>query len=135
MIKVRFKADAHAPLYDSKEFVYEDYENAGVGDIVVVNTRYGFAIAKVSAVNVIEEEYIDKKLQTVKTVLVSEAERLRQLVEKQKKEKELQILANKVAKVNLLEQLGKLLSVEDIAKIKDLSYEELKAFANKVNNL
>ena len=49
MIRVVFKLNKQNG-FDNTSFVYADYEGVLVGDIVVVNTRYGYAVAKVDEV-------------------------------------------------------------------------------------
>jgi len=51
MITVNFK-DNYSNMYGSKDYIYNDFEGIEVGDIAVVNTAQGFAIARVSRINV-----------------------------------------------------------------------------------
>ena len=70
MIKVIFKED-RKDEFNGLEYTYKDYEGAQVGDIVAVDTRYGYAIAKVTQVNIIDTKFVDEQLKEVKTIVCS----------------------------------------------------------------
>ena len=75
MIKVIFKLTKQTGYDDSQEFVYADYEGATVGDIVAVNTRYGYAIAKVVKTDCYDENFSNGRLATVECVIDSQKDR------------------------------------------------------------
>lgn len=83
MVKVRFK-NSYDCGCSAKEYLYQDYEGAEVGDIVAVNTSNGLAIAKVTQIDVIDFDYDISKIKTVVKVIISKKE----LEEKQKQEYE-----------------------------------------------
>lgn len=122
MIKVVFKGQKSLE-FDDQEFTYKDYENAEVGDIVVANTRYGYAIAKV--VEVIDTDNEDKYNATIETVIKSMAEQ-----RKETERKEIQkALAKKVRRMQILHSLERLaFDAEDINIIEDMTDDELKLF-------
>ena len=51
MVKVQFKNN-YENVYGGKEYTYNDYENAAVGDIVAVKTQSGYQIAKDSQIDI-----------------------------------------------------------------------------------
>ena len=71
MIKVQFK-NQYEDTYNNKEYDYADYKDAAVGDIVVVNTRCGYAIARVSQIDALQT--YAGELQTVEKVITTESE-------------------------------------------------------------
>lgn len=75
MIKVQFKNN-YENVYSGREYLYNDYDNAEVGDIVVVNTCQGYAIARVSTINVaLSDINIDlNRIQTVEKVIITKKE-------------------------------------------------------------
>ena len=83
MVKVQFK-NSYENVYGGKEYTYNDYENAAVGDIVVVNTQSGYAIAKVSQIDITDYKMNPDKLAFVEKVIVTQKE----LDEKEKAEYE-----------------------------------------------
>lgn len=102
MIKVIFKMEKSLS-YGAQEFTYADYKGAAVGDIVVVNTRYGYAIAKVVELNVEDSRFNESNLATVEKIIKSKADQdmeiaivnaKKQLIEKIRREKILNCLNN-----------------------------------------
>lgn len=124
MIKVVFKGQKSLE-FDDQEFTYKGYENAEVGDIVVANTRYGYAIAKVVVVEVVDIDNEDKYNATIETVIKSMAEQ-----RKETERKEIQkALAKKVRRMQILHSLERLdFDKEDMNIIEDMTDDELKLF-------
>ena len=83
MVKVQFKNN-YENAYGGKEYTYNDSENAAVGDIVVVHTQSGYAIAKVSQIDITDYKMNPDKLAFVEKVIVTQKE----LDEKEKAEYE-----------------------------------------------
>ena len=73
MIKVQFKNN-YENNYMGKEYTYKDYSNAEVGDIVVANTQSGYAVARVSQVNIIDTNIDLNRLNTIEKVIVTKKE-------------------------------------------------------------
>ena len=73
MVKVQFKNN-YENVYGGKEYTYNDYKNAAVGDIVVVNTQSGYAIAKVSQIDITDYKINPDKLAFVEKVIVTQKE-------------------------------------------------------------
>lgn len=73
MIKVQFKNN-YENMYSGKGFLYKDYPNAEVGDIVVANTVGGYAIARVSEINVYDATFDLNRLQTIEKVVITKKE-------------------------------------------------------------
>lgn len=122
MVKVVFKGQKSLE-FDDQEFTYKGYENAEIGDIVVANTRYGFAIAKV--VEVGENDNDDKYNATIETVIKSMADQRKEI-----ERKEIQkALAKKVRRMQILHSLERLeFDKEDMNIIEDMTDDELKLF-------
>lgn len=122
MVKVVFKGQKSLE-FDDQEFTYKGYENAEIGDIVVANTRYGYAIAKV--VEVEENDNDDKYNATIEIVIKSMADQ-----RKETERKEIQkALAKKVRRMQILHSLERLeFDKEDMNIIEDMTDDELKLF-------
>lgn len=122
MIKVVFKGQKSLE-FDDQEFTYKGYENAEVGDIVVANTRYGYAIAKV--VEVVDTDNEDKYNATIETVIKSMADQRKEI-----ERKEIQkALAKKVRRMQILHSLERLaFDAKDMNIIEDMTDDELKLF-------
>ena len=124
MIKVVFKCNKYAG-YEDDRYTYADYENAQVGDIVVANTRYGFAIAKVVETGVRDERFNASNLATVYKVIKS-ADEIRQEISKIKR---IEALKQKIKRNNILKRIEAAgVDEEDMALIKELNDNELDNF-------
>lgn len=125
MVKVVFKGQKSLE-FDDQEFTYRGYENAEVGDIVVANTRYGYAIAKV--VEVSETDNEDRYNATIETVIKSMAEQ-----RKEYERKELQkALVARVKRAKIEKVIETYLDAEDFNIVNDMTDKELEAFYNEL---
>ena len=127
MIKVIFKED-RKDEFNGLEYTYKDYEGAQVGDIVAVDTRYGYAIAKVTQINVIDTNFINEQLKEVKVVVQSVEEMKKELEKKQKYNE----LVQKIRKDKLIEEIKNLLSEEELKMVENMTYADLKKFYDAV---
>lgn len=124
IIRVVFKLNKQLG-YDNIGFDYKGYENAEVGDIVVVNTRYGYGIAKVVAIDVKDSQFAESDLREVKTIVESAAAQ-RQEVERKAQIKE---LAKTIRRNNLENQIKNLgLTEVQMTLVKEMTDDELKDF-------
>lgn len=122
MIKVQFK-DNYENEYKGKEYTYNNYDNAAVGDIVVVNTCKGFAIAKVSQIDIIDYDINPNRLASVEKVIVTQ----KQIEEKEKEE------YNKQLKISeFLEKAKRKIIIEQLSNYTDDN--EIKDLFTKLNN-
>lgn len=127
-IKVVFKLNKNEG-YDSMKFVYAGYEGVEVNDIVVVNTRYGYAIAKVTDVDIVDDKYDETNLATVKRVIES-AEIQRQ---EQAKKDAYNQLVQKIKRTQMEKALLALgLENKEQDLIKAMTDIELKTFYNAI---
>ena len=114
MIKVQFK-NCYSNKYEGKNYAYQDYEDAAVGDIVVVNTINGYAVAKVVEVNAFDFDRDESTLSTIAKIIITEKE----LMEKKK--------AESARKATLLNELKALKTDDNYEKLlNSLSNEELE---------
>jgi hypothetical protein len=127
MIKVIFKEDREDE-FNGLEYTYKDYEGVQVGDIVAVDTRYGYAIAKVTQINVIDTNFINEQLKEVKVVVQSVEEMKRELEKKQKYNE----LVQKIRKDRLIAEIKNLLSEEELKMVENMTYIDLKKFYDAV---
>ena len=129
MIKVIFKLTKQTGYDDSQEFVYADYEGATVGDIVAVNTRYGYAIAKVVKTDCYDENFSNGRLATVECVIDSQKDR--EVKEKAQKEKLEKIEAIKrkllLKRINLVD-----LDENEVELILGMTNNELESFIKSI---
>ena len=128
MIRVVFKLNKQVG-YDKMSFVYADYEGVSVGDIVVVNTRYGYAIAQVVEIGCYDETYDSESLATVKCIVEGKAERDAIQARKDK----LNALVKEVKRNQVTKAIGALgLGVESEDLIKSMTDNELKIFLKAI---
>ena len=127
MIKVIFKED-WKDEFNGLEYTYKDYEGVQVGDIVAVDTKYGYAIAKVTQINVIDTNFINEQLKEVKVVVQSVEEMKRELEKKQKYNE----LVQKIRKDKLIAEIKNLLSEEELKMVENMTYIDLKKFYDAV---
>lgn len=124
IIRVVFKLNKQVG-YDNIGFDYKGYENAEVGDIVVVDTRYGYGIAKVVAIDIKDSQFAESDLREVKTIVESAAAQ-RQEVERKAQIKE---LAKTIRRNNLENQIKNLgLTEVQMTLVKEMTDDELKDF-------
>lgn len=130
LIKVVFKKNK-ADGFDNQEFTYAGYEGVEVGDIVVVNTRYGFAIAKVTEVAVESNMFSEGNIATVETIIKSAKVQR----EEQARIEAYKALAAKVHRAKLEKELSiylKELDMEDSAMINNMTDSELEDFCRMI---
>lgn len=128
-IKVVFKLNKTNGYDEDNKFTYAGYEGVEVNDIVVVNTRYGYAIAKVVEVDVEDERFSEENLATVKEVV--------ETAETQRAEQEKKDSYNRLVKKIKREQMetALLTLTKDAAEqdlIKGMSEQDLKTFYNAI---
>lgn len=125
MIKVVFK-DAYNDVYKTQEYTYQDYEGAAVGDIVVVNTRNGYAIAKITQVDVEDYNYDVAKLSKVVKIIVSQKEIEEARQAEIKRKQEIEAITAKLRKAYLIDALGKGLDANERLGLIQMSNEDLE---------
>jgi hypothetical protein len=133
MIKVVFK-NAYENEFGDREYCYKDYDNAKVGDIVVVNTCRGYAIAKVTETDVVDINWDEDDLKTVEKVIKTKEELDAEEKAIYEKRKQLQLFAKEARKVVILNELKALnLATPDGQKLLDsLSLDELEKLYNSI---
>ena len=129
MIRVVFKKDKNLE-YGQDKFTYADYQNAEVGDVVVANTRYGYAIAKVVEVNVEDERFNENNLATIEKVIKSNAEYRAE----QAKALERKNLIKRFRRKKILEELFRLdFNEHDKNLIAEMVEEDLEGLYKEIN--
>lgn len=109
MIKVKFLDKYNKP--EDNEFFYQEYENVEIGDIVAAETRYGYGLAVVSAID--QESEFTGIVKKVKTIVESN---------KEKREKELENirlhnLIVEARRIYLIEQLEPYINREELVNM------------------
>lgn len=129
MIRVVFKKDKNLE-YGQDKFTYADYQNAEVGDVVVANTRYGYAIAKVVEVNIEDERFNEDNLATIEKVIKSNAE----YKAEQEKALERKNLIKRFRRKKILEELFRLdFNEHDKNLIAEMVEEDLEGLYKEIN--
>lgn len=129
MIKVVFKNkgmgydEDNKYTFSSKGFVVD----LAVGDVVVVNTRYGFALAKVVEVDVVDSRFKEEDLATVFSIVQREEERLAAEKKAQERKKQIEALARKAKLQKVVYALTGVISGEEIRNL-DMTDAELDEF-------
>ena len=133
MIKVQFK-NCYSNKYEGKNYAYQDYENAAVGDIVVVNTVNGYAIAKVVEINV-TNYYIDlKQLSTVEKVIITDKEIKQKEKEAYEKKVKINNFIQRAKRTNLMNKLTEIAETnEERELLKSLDEDILEKMVNVLN--
>lgn len=125
MIKVVFKSQ-YGDSYKEQEYTYKDYEGAAVGDIVVVNTRNGYAIAKITQVDTQDCNYTEKGLSSIVKTIISQKEILEKEKAELKRKQEIETITAKLRKAYLVEELGKGLDNAEKLDLIKMSNEDLE---------
>ena len=103
MIKVVFK-DRYGE-YENTEYTYKNFENIAVGDEVVVNTRYGLALAKVTQVDVTDVNFREDKLKEVYMIVYSAEQKKKEEIAAYEKAEKRRQIAREAKRGMLLSQL------------------------------
>lgn len=133
MIKVQFK-NCYSNKYEGKSYAYQDYEDAAVGDIVVVNTINGYAIAKVIEINV-TNYYTDlKQLSTVEKVIITDKEIKQKEKEAYEKKVKINDFIQRAKRTNLMNKLTEIAETnEERELLKSLDEDILERMVNVLN--
>lgn len=132
MINVVFK-NSYNNSYGNKEYIYQDYENVQVGDIVAVNTVNGLSVAKVSRINVENYDFDIDKIKSVAKVIKTKEEIEAEEVARLEKQRKMNEFVRDAKKVVLLNELRALNSSSDARKLLDsLNLDELEALYKKI---
>lgn len=127
-IRVVFKLNKSEGYDENNTFTYAGYDGVEVNDIVVVNTRYGYAIAKVVEVDV-NDNFNEDNLATVEKVIES-AEMQRK---EQAKRDAYNQLVQKIKRTQMEKALLALgLESKEQDLIKAMTDIELKTFYNAI---
>lgn len=126
MIKVVFK-NMYDDIYGSKEYTYRDYEGVSVGDIVVVNTKGGYSIAKVTKTDIVDFRYKIEDLQSIEKIIISQKELEEKQKEEYEKQEKLNKFINETKRKTLLDKLKTYNDNKEYSEFLDtLSLEELE---------
>lgn len=128
-IRVIFKMSKSEGYDENNKFTYLGYEGVEVNDIVVVNTRYGYAIAKVVEVDVTDDRFDENNLATIKEVI----ETAKEQKEKQNRKDELNTLVKKIKRNQIETALLSIIKGEAEQKlVKNMTDEEIRTFYNAI---
>lgn len=130
MIKVRFK-NQYRNEYDSKEYTYASADVA-VGDIVVVDTVNGYAIAQVSKIGILDMNYREDELKKVVSVVKTNAQIVAERIQQYRLENRLNRIAKEVKRQKVLDSLREKVSTVDANFLEDLDYETLLNLEEKI---
>lgn len=127
MIKVVFK-EKYGKVGDM-EYTYSagDIEEISVGDEVLVNTRYGLALAIVTQVDVIDDRFDEDELATVVSIAESAEKKKRKADAAAAKEKLMKNLIKNAKREKMLNEIRLTVNAEDYEKyIVNMTFEELE---------
>lgn len=122
MISVRFK-EQYNNNWSTKEYFYEDYEGVEIGDIVLVDTINGIALAKVSQISLLNDT--DLKLRKVIKIIISQKEENEKREEELKRQARLKEIKDEIKRAEFNKRLESLGLTDLVKEIKDFSLEEL----------
>ena len=130
MIKVRFK-NQYRNEYDWKEYTYASADVA-VGDIVVVDTVNGYAIAQVSKIGILDMNYREDELKRVVSVVKTNAQIVAERIQQYRLENRLNRIAKEVKRQKVLDVLREKVSTVDANFLENLDYETLLNLEEKI---
>lgn len=125
MINVVFK-NGYNNTFGGKEYVYKDYDNAEVGDIVAVNTCNGLAIAKVTKTDIFSFEIDEDNLKTVEKVVKSAKEQAEEFKAKYEKTQKIKAFIKDAKRQLILKELKELGKSTEADFLDTLSLEDLE---------
>lgn len=132
MIKVQFKNN-YQDTYGGNEYTYNNFAGVEVGDIVVVNTNSGFAIAKVSQVDITDLRYDEDMLKDVECIVKTNKQIEKEKEEAIKMHTQLQSIVRNAHRKSLLDQLKLVTSEEDYKVLEQLDYDRLIKVAKVIS--
>lgn len=132
MIKVQFKNN-YQDTYGGNEYTYNNFAGVEVGDIVVVNTNSGFAIAKVSQVDITDLRYDEDMLKDVECIVKTNKQIEKEKEETIKMHTQLQSIVRNAHRKSLLDQLKLVTSEEDYKVLEQLDYDRLIKVAKVIS--
>lgn len=130
MIKVVFK-DRYGE-YENTEYTYKNFENIAVGDEVVVNTRYGLALAKVTQVDVTDTNFKEDRLKEVHMIVYSAEQKKKEEIAAYEKAEKRRQIAREARKGMLLSQLKGFLTNEVYQEIEKMTSDEIEALVKEI---
>lgn len=104
MIKVQFKSN-YEKAFTEREYTYKDFDGVKVGDIVVVDTRSGYAIARVSQVDVFDFSFDLSQLKSVVKIIITKEEMDAKQKEIREKQEKMNAFVKEATRKVLLERL------------------------------
>ena len=122
MISVKFK-EKYSDSWSTKEYFYEDYEGVEVGDIVLVDTINGIALAKVSQISLFNDT--DFKLRKVIKIIITQKEENEKKEEELKRQTRLKEIKDEIKRAEFNKRLESLGLTDLVKEIKDFPLEEL----------
>lgn len=134
MIKVQFKNN-YQDSYSGNEYTYNNFDGVEIGDIVVVNTNSGFALARVSQVDIVDIRYDETMLKNVECIVKTNKQIEKEKEEAIKEHAQLQLIIRNAHKKALLDQLKLVTSAEDYKVLEQLDYEKLIKVAKLIQEI
>ena len=122
MISVKFK-EQYSDSWSVKEYFYEDYEGVEIGDIVLVDTINGIALAKVSQISLFNDT--DFKLRKVIKIIITQKEENEKREEELKRQARLKEIKDEIKRAEFNKRLESLGLTDLVKEIKDFPLEEL----------
>lgn len=104
MIKVQFKSN-YEKAFTEREYTYKDFDGVKVGDIVVVDTRSGYAIARVSQVDVFDFSFDLSQLKSIVKIIITKEEMDAKQKEIREKQEKMNAFVKEATRKVLLERL------------------------------
>ena len=130
MIKVVFK-DRYGE-YENTEYTYKNFEGIAVGDEVVVNTRYGLALAKVTQVDVTDVNFREDRLKEVHMIVYSAEQKKKEEIAAYEKAEKRRQIAREARKGMVLSQLKGFLTNEIYQEIEKMTLDEIEALVKEI---
>lgn len=131
MIKVVFK-DRYGE-YENTEYTYKNFGNVAVGDEVVVNTRYGLALAKVTQIDVTDVNFREDRLKEVHMIVYSAEQKKKEEIAAYEKAEKRRQIAREARKGMVLSQLKGFLTNEIYQEIEKMTLDEIEALVKEIS--
>jgi len=130
MIKVVFK-DRYGE-YENTEYTYKNFGIVAVGDEVVVNTRYGLALAKVTQIDVTDVNFREDRLKEVHMIVYSAEQKKKEEIAAYEKAEKRRQIAREARKGMVLSQLKGFLTNEIYQEIEKMTLDEIEALVKEI---
>lgn len=130
MIKVVFKEKYGQ--YGEQTFAYKDFEGVEIDDEVLVDTRYGLALAKVVELNAKDDRFREESLKDVISIVLTAKEKKTREEKEYQRKQEIARIKKEAKRVRMTRELLEYVNGKDRQTIWELTDKELETMYKEV---